>query len=391
MYCFKIYIDETKEKEICSPLKHLKALITRHFYVKTLCNNEDIFIFFSPMKFIAFFFYLTSLLFGYSQSLDSLIVELNKKEVIKGIAIGIYKDNETTYTSSGFAQTKNQIPFDSATQTRIASIIKPMTAIAIFQLFEKGKLKLDDPIGNYISEFSSGIKSTITIRQVLNHTSGIPSYLNKKEKENKKQYNSIEASFSIFKDRNLRSEPGSKFYYSSYGYVVLGVLIERITGLPYLQYMKKNIWEPAGMKNTQPEKRNKKELTLYKQNAKGKILEIKKSNLTDRIPGGGVTSTAEDLIAFGRAVLNHTLLKESTLQLMLQNPDIKTSGNIYAQGWTIYSSKAAKNLIIGHAGSQIGCSALLWIIPDKNQIVVSLTTISGMNSILNKIHQFILK
>ena len=161
-----------------------------------------------------------------------------------GVTAGLYIENCVTCLSgAGFTDKSEQKRTNSNMLGRIASITKPMTAIAIMQLYEKGMLDLDTPIQTYIKEFPKKIKGDITIRHLLKHTSGISPYSSKWEALSFTHYTSLVDALDAFKDNELAFEPGTQFLYSSYGYTVLGAIIEKVTQMSYGEYMKKNIWD----------------------------------------------------------------------------------------------------------------------------------------------------
>lgn len=112
---------------------------------------------------------------------------------------------------------------------RIASITKPMTAIAIMQRYERGMIDLDKPIQTYIKEFPRKVKGDITIRLLLKHTSGIAHYSSKWDALSFTHYPTLANALDAFKDRELDFEPGTQYRYSSYGYTVLGAIIEEVS------------------------------------------------------------------------------------------------------------------------------------------------------------------
>jgi len=320
------------------------------------------------------------------------LIDSSAREKVNAIAVFVSKNNKN-FGASILPKDSAEF-FDSDSKTRIASIVKPMTSIAIMQLYEKGELQLDDPIQKYLTGFSGEYKNLITIRDVMSHTSGIAGYKNKQEKENTKNYSNLADAFKIFKDRPLLFEPGKAYSYTSYGYVVLGLIIEKVSGISYADYMQKNIWKEAQMKNTGFEiygEVYKNKATLYQLNSKGEIQLAKANNLSDRIPGGGVYSTVDDLLAFGRAVLQNKLIRIETLKIMLKNPEIKKGGNGYGLGWTLYGEHPELGFLFGHGGTQTGASNLLMLLPDKQIVLVILSNTSGANQTVGELIPEILK
>jgi len=255
-----------------------------------------------------------------------------------------------------------------------------MTAIAIMQLYEQGKLSLDEPIQTYIPSFPKKKEGDITIWHLLQHSSGLGGYKNEKEQENRTHYPSLTDAVSLFKDRNLISTPGQGYNYTSYGYVVLGLIIESVSGMSYESYMQTNIWDKAQMHNTGVEYFGRdvaKKSLLYHKNSRGRINLANQTDLSDRIPGGGFYSTVSDMLRFGDAVLNNSLIKASTFKMMLENPNLKAEGNGYGFGWYLYGENPNYGNVVGHNGAQTGASTFLMLLPDQQTSIVVLANTSG--------------
>ena len=313
---------------------------------------------------------------------DTLLQQAISFKEHVGITAGVYADNQILWTSgAGFSNSATQSPADKKMVHRTASISKPMTAVAIMQLMERGQLELDVPIQKYVPEFPIKPEGDITVRHILTHTSGIPHYKNMKDGFSFQYYADLNSAMDRFKDRKLVGTPGKVYQYSTYSYVVLGVIIEKVSGMPYEEYMKKNIWDPAGMRCTSVEKRgieipNKSK--LYVINKKGAFEEDIQTDLSMKIPGGGIQSTAGDLLRFGETLLNNQLIKQETLEQMLVDPEIrkKEAGNPYGMGWFLYANDE-KGRVIGHSGGQAGTSAQFMIAVDKGIVVSCMSNTRG--------------
>ena len=297
-----------------------------------------------------------------------------------GCAAGYSIDGETIWSGSeGLSCLEGDLPFETSTLTRIASIAKPMTAVAIMQLVEYGSVSLDDQIGTILQNLPDD-KSAITIRQLLTHTSGISQYQNTREVENTVHYATLEDAMAVFIDRPLLFEPGSGYFYTSYGYVVLGRIIEIASGLDFEAYMQANVWDKAGMTNTGVESvsiQYPNKACLYHK-AKKKAKSAHQNDLSNRIPGGGFYSTLDDLLKFGNALVDGTLITQSSLEEMSQIGFDQEEGNPYGMGWFLYGPPPHQSLVIGHSGEQTGCSSQLMIIPKSKTVVVVLANTSGM-------------
>jgi len=303
------------------------------------------------------------------------VVDQNKTIGVAGGVFVASADEHIETFAAGYSDASTKKAFTPTTLSRTASITKPITAIAIMQLVEQGKLNLDDKVSQYIPTFSKSGLNAITIRHLLQHTSGIGAYKNKKEAFNQTHYDSLEEALEIFVDRKLRFTPGSDFGYTTYGYVVLGILIEKASSKSYEDYIQDNIFNVADMQNTSIEECNvqyKNKSKLYEVTKQGTIKEGAENNISDRLPGGGVQSTVEDLLKFGKAILNNELVSDSSLQQMILDHGLKKEGNGYGLGWYLYGVGDYGN-VFGHNGSQMGCSSFLFILPDSNMVTVVLS------------------
>jgi len=289
-----------------------------------------------------------------TQTYNLLLNKTVTEKKFTGVIAGISRDGNIKWSNaSGFSDAKNKVAIDTSTLTRPASIAKPMTAIAVMQLVEKGAIDLDVPIQTYIPDFPVKKEGVITTRQLLLHTSGIPAYKSFKETQNKTNFVTLSDALGVFKDRDLLATPGKAHNYTTYGYVVLGVIIEKVSGLSFEDYMIKHIWQPAGMTHTGIEYQHKtysNKTLLYHRKKNGKIKHVEEANnLSNRTPGGGFHTTVADLLKFGNAVINNTLIKEDTLKMMLQNDGLKTEGNPYGYGWFLYGGKENPSQVFGHS------------------------------------------
>ncbi len=295
-----------------------------------------------------------------------------------GAAAGFAIDGEFVWQYAvGLSDASDSTLFQSNTRTRIASIAKPMTAIATMQLVERGVLDLDVPVQIYLPEFAVKKEGVVTTRQLLQHTAGIGEYATAKERENQVHYTTLLDAIDIFKDRDLISVPGVEFNYSTYGYVLLGAIIEKVSGQTFTAYMQSHIWDVAGLQDTGVENGREGHAALYHSNDKGKISGSKITDLSDRIPGGGFYSTLTDLLKFGNAVLDGSLISAESLAVMLKDPGIKTDGNGYGLGWYLFGENPKYGNVFGHNGSQTGASTFLMLLPEQHTVVAVVSNTSN--------------
>ena len=310
---------------------------------------------------------------------DQLLSDLITQKGNVGVSAGYAIDGEIKWSNaSGYSCKEQEKAFTENTLTRIASISKSMTAVAIMQLVEQGLIDLEQPIQNYLPDFPKKEQGEITTRHLLSHTSGVGQYLNDKEIENKINYSSLKDAMQVFQDRPLLFEPGSKYFYTTYGYVILGKMIEEVSGQPFEEYMQNHIWDKAGMSNTGIEQAGQvyqdKSCLYHKKKKKAKL--ATQNDLSNRVPGGGFYSTSSDVLKFGIALLEGQFINKETLELMLESADVTYDGNSYGLGWTFYAPKPDDNKVFGHGGGQTGCTSQLFIVPQSKTVIVVLSNTS---------------
>jgi CubicO group peptidase (beta-lactamase class C family) len=309
---------------------------------------------------------------------DQELSQLTNKNENMGMAAGYTLDGETEWIGSSGWACENEMLFTDSTLTRIASISKCLTAVAVMQLVEKNQIDLEAPISMYLADLPQD-KINITIRQLLTHTSGISQYENKDEVENSIHYESLDDAMNVFIDRPLLFKPGSEYFYTSYGYVVLGRIIESVSGIRYGEFINTNILVPADMTKTSIEEYGldyPNKSCLY-HNARRKAKPGDQNDLSNRVPGGGYQSTLNDLLKFGKALAEGRLISKSSLNEMIQSEAVEYDGNKYALGWSLYGPPPYENLIIGHSGGQTGCTSQIMIIPKSKTVIVVLSNTSG--------------
>ena len=316
-----------------------------------------------------------------TNDVDRYIQKLVSEQQCEGIAVGVASPNYTWTHSAGLADRDQKRLMEVSTPVRTASITKPLTAISILQLVEQGKIDLEATVGTYLSLFDTPKFSNVKVKHILQHSSGIRGYKNSKETGNKKNFKTFEEALSIVMGDDLLFDPGTDFQYTSYGYNVAGLLIETISGMSYDDYIKKHIFEPAGMMNSLIERQGQLPSTVakvYHQKKPGKIKQFTDHNISDRIAGGGLLSTVEDLLKFGQAVMDHTLISEESLNLLTTNTGLKKEGNGYGMGWFLYGVSPRYGNVIGHSGGQLGCSSFIFLHPEQNIVTAVLSNTSNV-------------
>ena len=334
------------------------------------------------------------------ERVETAISSFMSRQNVPSLSIAIVKDNEICFSGAyGFTDLENFVPAKTVTVYRIASTTKPLTATAVMQLAEKGKLDLDAPIQKYVPSFPIK-KFPVTTRELLAHLSGIR-YYRQGEGERTLRYNTLTDALSIFKDDALENEPGTTFLYTTYGYTLLGAVIEGASGMSFMDYMKEHVFKPAGMLRTT----NDDVFAVIRNRARGYTPRVfgqldgnyRNPVLMDssyKIPGGGIVSTAEDLARFAIAVQNGTLIKRETFAEMTRSQKTRDGRETgYGYGWYVGGTLGfpiGDPEAVWHGGVQPGFTSDLVILPSQRFAVVILTNLEagdrlGLDSLVKQL------
>lgn len=318
---------------------------------------------------------------GYSQSTNSKIeqyLDQLDSEDFSGTILVTHNDEKLQERSYGYSSIEYDVKNNIDTKFNIASITKMFTAVATLQLFEQGKLELEKPIGNYLPDYPNKlVRDSVTVHQLLTHTSGLNNfYISAEDKIKNLDYKEISDFLPLFVNDTLLSSPGTKYDYSGSGFVVLGLIIEKISGENYYNYIKKHILKPANMLQTSEFEID----SIVKNKASGytsmfgenKILEKNDYYLTKASPAGFYYSTAEDLFNFSKALRNFKLLRKETTELMF---DPKVNGYNTQLGYGIDVDNRYNQTILGHSGGWYGIHCELMDFMDSNYTVIILSNI----------------
>jgi CubicO group peptidase (beta-lactamase class C family) len=220
----------------------------------------------------------------------------------------------------------------------------------------------------------------VTIHHLLNHTSGLGNvFTDEYDRMPKDQLKNPEDWLPLFVDDPLQFEPGDEFTYSNAGYVVLGLIIERISGQSYYDYVRESIFAPSGMLDTESYQRDEEIANLAtgytRLDMEGNELEEAIEN-SDRLPGrgfpaGGGYSTVEDLLRFGNALLHHQLLSAASTELLLSGQVELREGLWYAYGF--FDRTVADQRVVGHSGGFPGICDFMDIYVDLGYTVIVLS------------------
>ncbi len=277
----------------------------------------------------------------------------------------------------GLADVEDRSTVWEETRFRIGSISKPLTAAAVAQLVEGGRLNLDATVQTYVPSFPTK-RWPITTRQVAGHLAGIRHY-NGDEFLSSTPYRSVLAGLAIFQDDSLLFEPGTKFRYSSYGWNLVSAVVEGASGESFLPYMRDHVFRPLGMTNTVADHVDSiipQRTRFYDRDSLGFIMNAPFVDNSYKWAGGGFLSTPTDLVRFGMAHLRAGFLRPETIRLLWtpqQTADGEATG--YGVGWFVDTDRDGRR-IISHGGGSIGGTAMLLVFPEQDVVVAMVGNMS---------------
>lgn len=317
--------------------------------------------------------------YGYGQFNGSILVAENGKIVYK--------------KGFGMANMEWSLPNQPDTKFRIGSITKQFTAALILQLVEEGKVKLDGKLCDYLPDYRKDTGTKVTIHQLLNHTTGIPSYSNRPDfmAEISRDPYSVADFVKKFASDDLEFEPGTKFSYNNTGYFLLGAVIEKVTGKPYATVLTERILKPIGMLDSGYDDQSSllhKRANGYQKTPAG-FVNATYLDMSLAYAGGSMYSTVEDLFKWDRSLYEDKLLSAESKKVMF-TPGLSNYGYGFGISEQPIGKTTEKTKIIAHSGGINGFNSLITRAVDKRQTVIILDNIGRgsfhrqiTNSILN--------
>jgi CubicO group peptidase (beta-lactamase class C family) len=341
--------------------------------------------------------------------IDHLVAKWNQKNG-PGLAAMLIRDGRIVYQKGvGLADLDAHTPIAPNTQFQLASMTKQFTAMAVMILRERGKLQFDDSLSKFCPEFPDYAR-TITIRHLLNHTSGLPDYeelllgkvdydklfQSSKSPRAVHEFTSAEALQVLSRQQQLRFLPGEKWEYSNSGYLVLAQIIERLSRKRYAEFVKETIFDPLGMYNTlvvDERRQHVPRLAVGYSLRNGRWQDISYSAEDFMYGDGGIHSTVDDLYKWDQALYTERLVRRATLEMAFtpgRTNDGKETNTFltgflkrptsYGFGWFITSLDG--NLEVEHAGNWSGYRSYIIRVPSRR-----LTAIVLMNSAYDQVRE----
>jgi CubicO group peptidase (beta-lactamase class C family)/tetratricopeptide (TPR) repeat protein len=325
-----------------------------------------------------------------AQALEARLREQLEGRLLAGLSVGVVHGDLAWTAGFGFRDVEKRLRATPRTTYRMASVSKAFTAIAVLQLVEAGKLSLDEDIRTWRPDFPPK-RWPVTTRQLLGHLGGVSHYRDLLKESRVTRRMSTAEALALFKDWPLVVEPGTEYVYTSYGYNLLGALVESASGQPFGQYLSQRVFTPAGMKHAALDDFRTRDAwhAVGYRPLGSTIARSHKLDLSSRFGGGGARASVIDMLAFGRAVMSSTLVTPETTRMM-QVPMQTRDGRLtdYGMGFATYPLRG--HYIVAHAGGQPETSTFLLLVPAERLVIALATNVEGQDDLLRDIYSSLL-
>jgi CubicO group peptidase (beta-lactamase class C family) len=315
-----------------------------------------------------------------AERIEPFINQLVREDKFSGVIL-VAKDGKPIFQNAyGLASKEFQAVNRIDTRFNIASVGKMFTAVSIAQLAERGNLSYEDRISKFLPDYPAAIANRVTIHHLLTHTSGMGSYWKEEFHEaNHARFRRVQDYFTLFVNDPLEFEPGEKWSYSNSGYIVLGAIIEKISGQSYFDYVKENVFKRAGMSNTDFYEADRPTRNIAQGYTRQNRYVPEAENLTNSVflspvkgsPAGGAYSTAEDMLKFAEAIRTHKLLNEVSTNRVVKGVVEYSPTRKYAYGFA--NETIGNHTAIFHDGGANGVSAHFEMYFDSGYTLVILS------------------
>lgn len=315
-----------------------------------------------------------------AKEVDAKLSKLTAEDKFSG-AVLIAKDGRAIFQKAyGYADREAKIPNNLETRFRLGSMNKMFTSVAVAQLVQAGKLKYTDTLAQVLPDYpDKEIAQKITIHHLLTHTSGLGDIFTPEFDKKKDSLHEIKEYLPLFTGKPLKFEPGKSWAYSNAGFIVLGLIIEKVSGESYYDYVQQHIYDAAGMKSSGSFPKTEKVANLavgyMRQGADGKLVSNWETLPWRGMSAGGGDSTLGDLLRFDQALRAHKLLNAEMTETILTGkvqPGPQENRK-YAYGFEDHLLDGRH--VVGHSGGAPGMNSELDIDLKKGYTIIVLANI----------------
>ncbi|MEJ7812096.1 MAG: serine hydrolase domain-containing protein [Gemmatimonadaceae bacterium] len=309
--------------------------------------------------------------------IDSVALAALRDQPLPGLSVAVVKGRDTLVAKGyGFADLENDVAATPRTVYRIGSITKQFTASAILQLAEQGKLSLDDELTKFFPDYPVR-GNTVTVRHLLNHTSGIRSYtgLGPKWERVMRLDMAPDSMIALFKDEPFDFATGAQYKYNNSAYFLLGAIIEKVGGQPYGEYVRDKLFKPLDLADTyycEQRPLIKRRAQGYAPAPAGGFVNADPLSMTQPYAAGSLCSTVLDLVAWTRALHEGKVVSAASLTQMT-TPGKLTDGKPLTYGFGLSVGKLGEHRSIAHGGGINGFITYAAHYPEDTLTIVVLT------------------
>ena len=312
-----------------------------------------------------------------TQDVEKLVDKLAAEDRFSGVVL-IAKDGKAFFQKAwGYADRDKKVPNNLDTRFRLGSMNKMFTSVAIAQLVQQRKLKYTDTVAQILPDYpDKDIASRITVHQLLTHTSGLGDFFGDEFEKKKDSLHGLKDYLALFAGKPLLFEPGKEFRYSNAGMIVAGLIVEKLSGQSYYDYVREHIYKPAGMSSSDTFDKTKPQPNQsvgYMHGPDGRWTSNLESLPLMGSSAGGGDSTAPDLLRFDQALRSHKLVNSELTTTITSGKVAPDADRKYAYGFE--ESQVDGKRVVGHGGGAPGMNANLDMYWDSGYTVIVLTNL----------------
>lgn len=344
---------------------------------------------------------------GALQAGQAVIKKLIRTTGIPGLEVTVAEDGRIIWSRGyGYADLENHVPATPQTLMRIGSISKSLTATAIARAVVMGKINVDRSVRSYIPTLPAEY-APVTLRELGGHLGGVRTYYSKREETVYRHYDSVFQSLGRFVYDPLAARPGTKFLYTSYGFVLLSAAAVQATHLAFPKFLETYLLGPLNMSRTCPDDPGKViegRARQYDKDSRGRIVNAPFSDDSYKVAGSGMLSTSADLATLGNALVEHRLFRTPSLDararalLFTSQKTLSGDSTGYGFGWFVNMGQfldenrkqipaalyehlkaiSSGRQLIWHSGTANGATAMLLLSPSTKVVVAIICNLGGI-------------
>jgi CubicO group peptidase (beta-lactamase class C family) len=312
-----------------------------------------------------------------AKDVDALLEKRTAQDRFSGTIL-MAKDGKPFFQKAyGFSDREKKISNNMDTKFRIGSMNKMFTSVAIAQLVQQGKLKHTDTLARVLPDYpDKEAAAKITVHQLLTHTSGLGDFFGEEFDKKKDNLRALRDYLPFFVNKPLQFEPGKGWSYSNAGMIVAGLIVEKVSGQNYFDYVREHIYKPAGMKDSDSYEKTNPQPNQSKgyMNEDGKWVSNYSSLPLMGSSAGGGDSTAPDLLRFDQALRSHKLLNVELTSLITTGKADVAPGEKYAYGFEERFVEGKR--VVGHGGGAPGMNCDLRMYWESGYTVIVMSNFS---------------